>query len=180
MICFKGCKAEIDKLTNECHEKDLYLAGANGVIRELGDTVTNLTCKYKAEKLALLQQIDDLVELSKEVAIANQEKIELLEKACTDLEDTLATYTCNNDPKSEATAVYLASFKPANQTAEDNADWITTSSATDKPIMTHYYGDDCDSHSPSIQNQLNEVNEVPAKRPYKKHVAHLRKEKNRL
>lgn len=55
---------------------------------------------------------------------------------------------------------------------EPQIDWITTSSATDKPDDSDWNNDRQETHS--------EVSEVPAKRPYKKHVAHLRKEKNRL
>jgi len=60
MICFKGCKSEIDRLNDECKEAALHLKMASNIIQERDDIITNLTCKFKDEKLSLLQQIDQL------------------------------------------------------------------------------------------------------------------------
>jgi len=149
MICFKGCKAEIDRLTNECKDTEIHLKMAGNVIQERDDIIINLTCKYKEEKLALLLQID---ELQKKVDALELEKAKLI-------------------TSTEVTTVHILPFKESNPSIVDESDWFTTSSATDK-TDSDWNNDRQVTHS--------EVIEVPTKRPYKKHQAHLRKEKNRL
>ena len=133
MICFKDCKSHIDLLNEQNGRLSSDVSSANKVIAEYGDIITSLTCKYKDEKLSLLQQVDEL-----------QQKVDALE-----LDKAKMITKVDHEPQ---------------------IDWITTSSATDKPEDSDWNND----------RQVTHSEEVPAKRPYKKHQAHLRKEKNRL
>lgn len=146
MICFKDCKSQIDLLNEHNGRLSNDLSSANKVIAEYGDIITSLTCKYKDEKLTLLQQVDEL-----------QQKVDALELEKAKLMTRIDVHECK--PEESNTAVHLS-------------DLLTTSSATDKPDDSDWNNDRQVTHS--------EVSEVPAKRPYKKHQAHLRKEKNRL
>ena len=146
MICFKGCKAEIDRLTNECKDAVIHLKMASNVIQERDDIIINLTCKYKDEKLSLLQQLDEL-----------QQKVDALELEKAKLMTVVDVHALE---------------RKAYGLEDDKSDWITISSCDHKADDSDWNNDRQVTHS--------EVGEVPTKRPYKKHQAHLRKEKNRL
>jgi len=119
MICFKGCKSEIDRLNDECKEAALHLKMASNIIQERDDIITNLTCKFKDEKLSLLQQIDQLQ----------------IQVAALELEKAKAITKVDSEPQVDWVTTSSSTDKPLLALASDilDSDWNNDDVPTKRP-----------------------------------------------